>query len=78
MQSITISPAGMQSFPAGMPSIPTGTQNSTAPQSSRDIRDAVAAIVFREILKPLAEGLGPLGELAAGSVAERLFVARRR
>jgi hypothetical protein len=34
---------------------------------------ALEAIVFREILKPLAAGLGPVGETAIGSVADTLF-----
>jgi hypothetical protein len=34
---------------------------------------AVEAIIFREILKPLAAGLGPVGEVAIGSVADALF-----
>jgi hypothetical protein len=35
---------------------------------------ALEAVVFREILKPLAAGLGPVGEIAMGSVADKLFV----
>jgi hypothetical protein len=35
---------------------------------------ALEAVVFREILKPLAAGLGPVGEIAVGSVADKLFV----
>jgi hypothetical protein len=42
-----------------------------------DARDAavraVEAVVFREVLKPLAAGLGPVGEVAVGSVADKLF-----
>ena len=34
---------------------------------------ALEAILFREILKPLAAGLGPVGEIAVGSVADTLF-----
>ena len=33
----------------------------------------VSAVLFGEILKPLAAGLGPLGERAVESVADRLF-----
>lgn len=33
--------------------------------------------MFREILKPLAQGLGPIGEIAAGNVADTLFAVRR-
>jgi len=31
------------------------------------------AVLFREILKPLAAGLGPVGEIALGSVADAVF-----
>jgi hypothetical protein len=34
---------------------------------------ALEAIVFREVLKPLAAGLGPVGDVAVGSVADALF-----
>lgn len=34
---------------------------------------ALEAIAFREILKPLAAGLGPVGDVALGSVADSLF-----
>jgi hypothetical protein len=54
---------------------------NVAPASSgtaeRDVRaaasGALSAIVFREILKPLAAGLGPVGDAAIGSVADALF-----
>jgi hypothetical protein len=32
----------------------------------------VQAILFREVLKPLAAGLGPLAEVALGPVADRI------
>ena len=41
-------------------------------------RDVMSAVLFREILKPLAEGLGPVGEIALGAVADELFVRRVR
>jgi len=31
------------------------------------------AIVFREVLKPLAAGLGPVGDVALETVADSLF-----
>ncbi|HEY0614342.1 MAG TPA: hypothetical protein VGC96_06860 [Candidatus Elarobacter sp.] len=37
-----------------------------------------AAILFREILKPLANGLGAVGEIALGAVADELFVRKPR
>jgi hypothetical protein len=36
----------------------------------------MSAVLFREILKPLAAGLGPVGEIALGAVADELFVRR--
>jgi hypothetical protein len=41
-------------------------------------RDVMSAVLFREILKPLATGLGPVGEIALGAVADELFVRRGR
>jgi hypothetical protein len=38
----------------------------------------VQAVLFREVLKPLAAGLGPVGELAAAQVADALFAPRVR
>ena len=41
-------------------------------------QDLAAAILFREILKPLADGLGPVGEIALGTVADDLILRSRR
>jgi hypothetical protein len=41
-------------------------------------QDVLNAILFREILKPLVHGLGPVAEIALGSVADDLFVRRPR
>jgi hypothetical protein len=41
-------------------------------------RDVASAALFREILKPLASGLGPVGEIALGAVADDLFARRPR
>jgi len=38
----------------------------------------MSAVLFREILKPMAAGLGPVGEIALGSVADALFAPRKR
>ena len=38
----------------------------------------VEVLLFREVLKPLASGLGPVGELALDEVADGLFVRVRR
>ncbi len=49
----------------------------TCNPAERDVRsaatNALSAIVFREILKPLAAGLGPVGDVAICSVAEAIF-----
>jgi hypothetical protein len=34
--------------------------------------------LFREILKPLTAALGPVGEVALGTVVDELFVRRAR
>ncbi|MBV8643703.1 MAG: hypothetical protein JO225_07275 [Candidatus Eremiobacteraeota bacterium] len=47
-------------------------------EAQRSARDVASAILFREILKPLAAGLGPVGEIALGAVADDLFVRRDR
>ena len=41
-------------------------------------RDVMNAVLFREILKPLVQGLGPVAEIALGSVTDDLFVRRPR
>ena len=43
------------------------------PDASKVATNAIEAVVFREILRPLAEGLGPVGETALDSVADSLF-----
>jgi hypothetical protein len=47
------------------------TEDSVARSAATN---TLSAIVFREILKPLAAGLGPVGEVAIGSVADTIFV----
>lgn len=37
---------------------------------------ALNAILFREILKPLASALGPAGDIAIGRVADAIFTRR--
>jgi hypothetical protein len=53
-------------------------RNVTLSLSKGEPQAVAAAILFREILKPLAEGLGPVGEIALGAVADELFVRSRR
>jgi hypothetical protein len=36
-------------------------------------QNALNAILFRDILKPLADGLGPVGDVVVGRVADAIF-----
>ena len=59
--------------------IDTVTPSEREPQPQILQPEAIAAgVLFREILKPLASGLGPVGEIALGSVADELFLRNRR
>jgi len=53
------------------PSTPSSIE--AQPQTRTVATSALEAIVFREVLKPLAAGLGPVGEVALESVADTLF-----
>jgi len=55
--------------------ISASTLSSTEgqPQARTVATSALEAIVFREVLKPLGAGLGPVGEVALDSVADTLF-----
>jgi hypothetical protein len=48
----------------------------TVPEQDRQrfVTAAFEALVFGEILKPLAAGLGPLGEIVVDAAAQRAFV----
>ncbi len=50
----------------------------TQPDERQAARDVVNAVLFREILKPLAQSLGPVGETALGTVVDALFTRRPR
>ena len=52
----------------------TSIAAETLSHERTDVRDVTNAILFREILKPLAQGLGPLAEIALGAVADEIFV----
>jgi hypothetical protein len=54
------------------------TTSTAAEPAAIRAQDVVNAVLFREILKPLAQGLGPLAEVALGAVADELFVRPRR
>jgi hypothetical protein len=48
--------------------------SAAQPDTSKLAANAIEAVVFREILKPLAESLGPVGETALDAVADSFFV----
>jgi hypothetical protein len=54
------------------------TTTTTGPSARGAAANVLTAVVFREILAPLAAGLGPLGEMAAGSVADAIFARPKR
>jgi hypothetical protein len=50
------------------------TNAAVSDERTRLVSSTVSAVLFREILKPLAAGLGPVAEVAIDGVADRLFV----
>lgn len=55
-----------------------GVTSNVSPTTSaaaerRALTGTVEAVVFREVLKPLAAALGPLGDVMVGAVADRIF-----
>ncbi|HEY0394207.1 MAG TPA: hypothetical protein VGD01_06900 [Candidatus Elarobacter sp.] len=70
-------PLSTQAMIAPPGALPPGA-NATLRLAKGDPRNVAAALLFREILKPLANGLGPVGEIALGAVADNLFVRRAR
>ena len=62
---------------------PTTSTEADAPLVTEGLskgapQDVLNAILFREILKPLVRDLGPVAEIALGSVADDMFVRRVR
>jgi hypothetical protein len=41
------------------------------------LESTLQAVLFSAILKPLAKGLGPVGDVAVDSVVQHLFVPAR-
>jgi hypothetical protein len=58
-----------------MSALPPVTLSSVEgpPQPRQIATSTLEAIVFREVLKPLAAALGPLGDVALGTVADAVF-----
>ena len=51
----------------------TTTSTAGDPGARNAAASALQAILFREILKPLATALGPAGDVVIGPVADSLF-----
>ncbi len=52
---------------------------STAVSADRAlVAERVNALLFAQVLKPLAKSLGPLGDLAIDAVVEKTFVREAR
>jgi len=56
---------------------PTTSIAPIPPDVAHLAQSALQAVLFSEILKPLAKDLGPVGDVALSSVAQRLFVSPR-
>jgi len=54
---------------------PTISIAADAPREAASAaREVMNALLFREVLKPLVQALGPAGELVLGAVADDVFV----
>lgn len=49
----------------------------TAPELPVRAAGVFQALLFTQVLEPLTKSLGPVGEIALGSVAQQLFVPKR-
>ena len=56
---------------------PTAAIAASPPDAAHVAQSTLQAVLFSEILKPLAKGLGPVGDIAVDSVAQQLFVPAR-
>jgi hypothetical protein len=59
----------------GLPTVPSAAD---APPAQPAAADALQAIVFGEILKPLSAALGPVGDIAVEALSQQLFMRPRR
>jgi hypothetical protein len=48
------------------------------PDPARGARDAVGALLFAEVLKPVAAALGPIGDVAVESVVTQIVMRSQR
>jgi hypothetical protein len=59
------------------PTTSIAAEPPASPQA-RAARDVLNAVLFREVLKPLAQSMGPAGDVLLGGVVDDLFVRRAR
>jgi hypothetical protein len=59
----------------GSPTTSTAANVPDVNDTARRVENAMQAVVFSEILKPLAASLGPFGDIATGSIAQHLFAS---
>jgi hypothetical protein len=57
--------------------LPTTSIAGILPGAPSVAQSTLQALLFSEILKPLAKGLGPVGDVAIESVVQHLFVPLR-
>jgi hypothetical protein len=57
---------------------PAPPPNADAAMRASAVTGALSAIVFRDVLKPLAAELGPAGDAVLDRVVDGLFVAPKR
>jgi hypothetical protein len=49
-----------------------------APEPQVRAASVFQALLFTQVLEPLTKSLGPVGEIALGSVAQQLFIPKPR
>jgi len=50
----------------------------TVPNAQPPAAGVFEALLFAQVLEPLTKPLGPVGEIALGSVAQELFIPKPR
>jgi hypothetical protein len=56
--------------------LPAATKESST--SAAVVRGTLSAVVFSEVLQPLAAGLGPAGDMVVERIVDGLFVNAKR
>ena len=69
---------GREAAPSDANPVTRANDGGVRGETVRSARDVAAALMFREILEPLAQGLGPLADVALATVADDLALGGRR